>query len=284
MTDRTPALGPGVTVLGNVAIDRIDGGEPSPGGGPSFVAMPLEATGVPGRIVTRLADADRALFDDVLAGAGVPVTVLPAPVTSGFGLHYAGDHRTLTVDAIGPSWTAGDIRAAAVDTAWVHVAPLLRSDFTTEAIAALAAAGCHVSYDGQGLVRVAETGPLRADAAFDPELLEGLQVLKLADDEAEILTSGTFRPAHARQFGVPEILVTHGSKGCDLFIDGEQLHVPAPFEVAGVHATGAGDTFTVAYVAARSRGDGPLEAAQAAGQLVAELLLVRRESSGEPST
>ncbi len=284
MTSGGSALQPGVTVLGNVAVDRIDGGAPSPGGGPSFVAMPLEATGVPGRIVTRVAGADRPLFDDVLAGAGVPVTVLPAAVTSGFGLHYTGDDRTLTVDAIGPSWSADDIHDAAIETVWVHVAPLLRSDFTPDAIAALAAAGHQVSYDGQGLVRVAETGPLRADAAFDPRLLHGLRVLKLADDEAEVLAGGAFRPAHARRFGVPEILVTHGSKGCDLFVDGEGLHVPAPFQVSGVHATGAGDTFTVAYVAARSRGDGPLQAAESASQLVAELLLVRRESGGGKPT
>ncbi len=274
------ALGRGVTSLGNLAVDRIDGGAPSPGGGPSFVAMPLEATGVAGRIVTRAAPADLPLFDDVLAGSGVPVTVLPAEVTSAFGMHYQGDHRTMTVDAVGPTWGAAHIDAAQIDTEWVHVAPLLRSDFEPAAIARLVELGHRVAFDGQGLVRVGEAGPLRADADFDPAVLAGIQVLKLADDEAEVLTSGSFRPAHARAFGVPEILVTHGSKGCDVFLDGERVHIPAPFEVTGVHATGAGDTFTVAYVAARSRGDEPVQAAQAASQLVAELLQVRREASG----
>lgn len=276
----SPLRVPGVTVLGNVAIDRIDGRPPSAGGAPSFVAMPLEGTGVGGRIVTRAADADLPLFDDVLHGSGVPTTVLPADVTSGFGMHYSGDHRTMTVDAVGPSWGAPEIDAAAITTAWVHVAPLLRSDFTPAAIARLVELGHRVAYDAQGLVRVPETGLLRANADFDPALLRGIQVLKLADDEATILTGGSFRPAHAELFGVPEILVTYGSQGCDLFIDGELIHVAPPFRVTGVHATGAGDTFTVAYVAARSRGDEPLEAAQAACQLVAELLQVRREASG----
>lgn len=270
--------GAGLTVLGNLAVDRIDGQPPSPGGGPSFVAMPLEATGVDGRIVTRAARADLPLFDDILAGSGVPVTVLPAEVTSAFGMHYDGDHRAMTVDAVGPVWDAADIDAAAIDTAWVHVAPLLRSDFTAAAIARLVALGHHVAYDGQGLVRVAEQGPLRADAAFDPALLAGLQILKLADDEATVLTGGEFGLDDALALDIPEILVSRGSEGCDLFAGGEHHFIPPAFKVTGVHATGAGDTFTVAYVAARSRGDEPLDAARAASQLVAELLQTRRES------
>ncbi|MBJ7473017.1 MAG: hypothetical protein JHD16_17060 [Solirubrobacteraceae bacterium] len=243
--------------------------------------MPLEATGVPGRIVTRAAPTDLALFDDVLTGAGVPVTVLPAQVTSAFGMHYEGDDRTMTVDAVGPSWEADDIDAARIATTWVHVAPLLRSDFTPGAIARLVAGGHRVAYDGQGLVRVAAAGPLRVDAAFDPALLAGLQILKLADDEATVLTGRpTFTAEDAARFGVPEVIVTHGSRGCDLFFGGEHHVVPPAFRVTGVHATGAGDTFAVAYVAARSRGDDPLQAAVAASQLVAELLLVRREASG----
>ncbi len=242
--------------------------------------MPLEATGVGGRIVTRAAHADLPLFADVLAGSGVPVTVLPAEVTSAFGMHYDGDERTMTVDAVGPVWHAADIDAAAIDTAWVHVAPLLRSDFSPAAIARLVELGHHVAYDGQGLVRVAEEGPLLVDARFDPALLEGIQILKLADDEASVLTGGEFGVTDAVALDVPEILVSRGSEGCDLFV-GEARHViPPAFRVRGVHATGAGDTFTVAYVAARSRGDEPVDAARVASQLVAELLQTRLESQG----
>jgi sugar/nucleoside kinase (ribokinase family) len=267
----------GVTVLGNVAIDRIDGAAPTPGGAPSFVGPVLAQTGG-GRIVARAAEIDHARFGEVIATAGVPFELLPAPTTSGFGMVYDGDDRRMIVDAIGPVWGAADIDAAAVTTPWVHVAPLLRTDFTPAAIGALVAAGRRVALDGQGLVRIAEVGPLRTDAAFDPRLLDGVAVLKLADDEAAVLTGGApFDAEAASRLGVPEIVLTAGSRGSVIFAGGEAVSVPPPFRVEGVHATGAGDSFTVAYVAARAAGDVPVEAARRASQFVAELLAVRRE-------
>lgn len=279
MTGAVP-LAPGVTVLGNLAIDRIDGRPPSPGGCPSFAALPLAAIGG-GRIVTRAAAADAAFFDDVLTGSGVPVELLPAPSTSAFGLHYDGDDRTMTVDAIGPQWSPADLDVAALRTEWVHVSSLLRTDFPSATLAALRSRGHRVAYDGQGLVRAAVVGALQIDAQFDHTVFTALDVLKLADDEAAVLTGGApFDEAHAAALGVPEIVVTYGSRGCDLFTGGARDHVPPAFAVRGVHATGAGDTFTVAYVAARARGDAPRVAAEAASQLVSELLQVRRESGG----
>lgn len=273
-----PQFDAGVTVLGNLAVDRIDGRPPSAGGCPTFAGLPLEAIGG-GRIITRAALVDAPLFDDVLQGSGAPVELLPAPSTSGFGMHYDGDHRTMTVDAIGPVWSRDDLEAAAIRTEWVHVAPLLRSDFPAPTLAALAARGHRVAYDGQGLVRAAQLGPLQLDAGFDRDVFRELAVLKLADDEAPLLTGGApFDERHAAAIGVPEIVVTYGSGGCDLFLGGDRQHVPPAFRVTGVHATGAGDTFTVAYVAARARGDAPRAAAEVASQLVAELLQVRRES------
>jgi sugar/nucleoside kinase (ribokinase family) len=213
-----------------------------------------------------------------MQSAGVPFALLPAECTSGFGLHYDGDARQMTVDQIGPVWDAEAIRAAQVTTPWAHVAPLLRSDFTAGALAELAMSGIRVAYDGQGLVRVPSLGALQVDAAFDREVLAAVSLLKLADDEAAVLTAGApFDGAAAASLGVPEIIVTAGSRGATLFVGGTQFVVPAAFRVDGVHTTGAGDAFTVAYVAARARGERPLEAAQLASQLVAELLAVRRE-------
>jgi sugar/nucleoside kinase (ribokinase family) len=272
-------LAAGLTVLGNLAVDRIDGGAPSPGGCASFAGLALDAFDAPGRIVTRAAQVDLPLFADVIAAVGVPIDVLPADVTSGFGLRYDGDARQMTVDAIGPVWDVATIDAAAPATAWVHVSALLRSDFPAASLAALAARGHHVAFDGQGLVRRSQLGPLEVDAAFDPALLPHLAVLKLADDEAAALTHGEpFDEAAARRLDVPEILVTAGSGGCDLFLDGARVHVPSAWRVQGVQTTGAGDMFTVSYVAARARGDAPAAAAELASRLVAELLQVRLES------
>ena len=126
----------------------------------------------------------------------------------------------------------------------MHVAPLARSDFPAETLAALAQ-GRKLAFDGQGLVRVPETGELRLDADFDPELLRHVTMLKLSDEEAEVLGDPAALP-------VPEVLVTHGSHGSTLYIEGRAEKVPA-FPLPA-EPTGAGDAFSISYVAARSIG------------------------------
>ena len=54
-----------------------------------------------------------------------------------------------------------------------------------------------MSFDGQGLVRVPRTGEMAVDADFDPALLPPLTVLKLAQEEAEIVADGPFEARHA---------------------------------------------------------------------------------------
>jgi sugar/nucleoside kinase (ribokinase family) len=267
---------PTIAIAGNVAVDRIDGGSPSPGGCPSFAALALRMLGRDGQILTRYAHSDRSLFEPLLSTLGVPVTTLAASSTNGFGFTYEGEHRTMTVEAIGQPWSPADAQALASDVTWVHIAPLLRSDFPPEALAALARGGRVVSYDGQGLVRVPEIGQMKVDAEFDAALLDSISVLKLAEDEAIVLADGPFDEQHARELGTREILVTYGSEGCTLYVEGAGQHVPAAWPVLGVQTTGAGDVFMVGYVAARSDGEEPVAAAGKASELVARMLDERK--------
>lgn len=264
-----------LAVAGNVAVDRIDGHPPTPGGCPSFAALALRMLEREGQILTRYAESDRHLFAPLLSTLGVPVTTLSAESTQAFGFRYDGEQRTMTVDAIGQPWTPDDAGALGSDVGWVHVAPLLRSDFPADALAALAD-GRTLSYDGQGLVRVPELGPMRVDAAFDPAVLESISILKLAEDEAVVLAGGSFGEQHARSLRAREILVTFGSDGCTLYVDGTDEHVPAAWPVLGVQTTGAGDVFMVGYVAARSDGAEPRAAAERASELVARMLDERK--------
>lgn len=264
-----------VAVVGNLARDRVDGGPPQPGGCPFFAAYALRVLGKPGHVLTRYADADRPLFDRPVAALGVPVTVLPASRTSGFDHAYAGEVRSTTVTEIGESWKPRDAAHLDPDVSWVHAAPLLRSDFPPDAIAALAEGGRRVSLDAQGLVRAPRLGPLVQDAAFDPSLLDSLSVLKLSEEEASIVAGGRFDAETARALGVPEILVTLGSHGEDVWVEGVATHVPTT-PVLGVETTGAGDAFMVAYVSARHDGEPPVEAARAGSALVSAMLAERR--------
>jgi len=267
---------PKIAVAGNVAVDRIDGEPPSAGGCPSFAALALRMLDRAGQILTRYGESDHRLFEPVLSTLGMPVTTLPATATNGFGFRYEGERRTMTVDAIGQPWSPADAAALESDVAWVHVAPLLRSDFPPVALAALSGGGRILSYDGQGLVRVPKIGPMELDAAFDSALLEPVSILKLAEEEAVVVAGGAFGASHARALGVREILVTFGSEGCTLYVEGECQHVPAAWPVLGVQTTGAGDVFMVGYIAARSEDEHPVAAAELASELVARMLEERR--------
>jgi sugar/nucleoside kinase (ribokinase family) len=144
----------------------------------------------------------------------------------------------------------------------VHVAPLARGEWPVETIAALARRR-RVSFDGQGLVRVPEIGPLRLDDDFDREILRHIWVLKLADEEAEVLGD----PA---ALGVREVLLTHGSRGSTIYYGGTSEHVPA--RAVGTDPTGAGDAYATAYVVARNAGFAPVGAARRATAVVASML------------
>jgi len=266
-------LVPGVTVLGNLAIDVINGAPKSPGGCASFSGVALQAAGGPGRIVALAAERDHGLFDPLLERFGSLVQILPADRTSGFRLDYADlDHRRMSVDAIGPVWGAAEIEAADPNTTWVHLAPLLRTDFPASTLALLDERGHRVAYDGQGLVRADRLGPLVVDRHYPPELLRHISVLKLAEDEAIIVADGPFDESTAKKLGVPEVLVTYGSEGCDIYTDDTVVRVPAAWRVEGVQTTGAGDMFTSCYVANRAAGADPRRAVELASELVAREL------------
>jgi sugar/nucleoside kinase (ribokinase family) len=262
-----------VTVLGNLAIDVIDGAPRSPGGCASFAGVALEASAGPGRIVAMGAEQDHVLFDPLLERFGDLVRILPSDRTSAFRLDYDDlDHRHMFVEAIGPVWGEPEVDAADPDTTWVHLAPLLRTDFPAATLAHLAARGHRVAYDGQGLVRADRLGPLVENRDFAPALLADVSVLKLAEDEAVVVADGEFDAATAARLGVPEILVTFGSAGCDIYTDGAVVRVPAAWRVEGVQTTGAGDMFTACYVANRAAGADPRRAVEVASALVAREL------------
>ncbi|EHB53894.1 PfkB domain protein [Mycolicibacterium rhodesiae JS60] len=279
MPEQRAELVAGVTVLGNLAIDVINGGPKTPGGCAAFSGVALEATGVPGGIVALAADDDHALFDPLLDRFGSVIRILAADRTSAFRLDYEDlDHRRMSVEAIGPVWGAAEVAAADPETTWVHLAPLLRTDFPAETLALLARRGHLLAYDGQGLVRADQLGPLVVDRHYPPELLAHLSILKLAEDEAVIVADGPFDQTTATRLGVPEILVTYGSEGCDIYTDDSCVRVPAAWRVEGVQTTGAGDMFTTCYVANRAAGADPRAAAKEASELVAGELEKRLEA------
>jgi sugar/nucleoside kinase (ribokinase family) len=133
-----------------------------------------------------------------------------------------------------------------------------------------AAALRRLGHEGQIVTRFAP-----ADARLFEDLGPGVTVLSAASTsgfaldyaghEARIVVGGDFDRAAAERLGVPEVLLTLGSRGAVVFADGPETHV-------------ADDTFMVAHAVARIEGLDPVEAAGAATRLVGELLRERRQA------
>ena len=250
-----------IALIGNLSRDVLPGRPPQVGGGSYHGARALHRLRVPARIVARCAVADREKLLPPLVRLGTPVRYVPGESTAAFSFHYEGDRRVMRIDSLGDVWAPTDLPPLPT-VRWAHVAPLARGEFPLETLAALSRR-CRVSLDGQGLVRVPALGALKMDDEFDRELLAHVWVLKLAEEEAEVLGD----PA---ALGVREVVVTHGSRGATLYLGGVSEHIPArPFPG---DPTGAGDAFATAYVVARNAGFAPAGAARRATAVVASLL------------
>lgn len=257
-------------VVGLVSLDRVDGGLPRLGGAPFHAARALRLLGRPAVLATKIAaeDSGRGLH-----ALGVPVFSSPAARTIAFRIENDAGGRSMEIEELGDPWSVEDVRGwlgrALAHADWVHVGALTRADFPVETLAALRR-GRVLSFDGQGLVRAAERGPLRLDAAFDPEILRSIDILKLSEREAAVL--GVELTARSlASLGVREVVVTLGSEGAAVFSGGRIERVATrPVETAD--PTGAGDAFMAAYLTYRGMRHGAPSAARLAGDLVRSLL------------
>ncbi|MFL5262996.1 MAG: PfkB family carbohydrate kinase [Anaeromyxobacteraceae bacterium] len=251
-----------IALLGNLARDLLPGQAPRVGGGAFHGARALHHLRVPSRVYARCAESDRADLLPPVVRLGTPVVYVPGSATASFVLEYHGEERKMRLEAVGDSWEPADVPPLPDAVRWVHVAPLARSDFPVATLAALAR-GRRVSLDAQGLVRVPETGELRLDADYDRDILRHVWTLKVSDEEAEVL-------GDLQSLPVREIVATHGSRGSTVYTGDRVEEVPA-YAFEG-DPTGAGDAFSVAYIAARSSGFAPAAAARRATAVVAAVL------------
>ena len=232
------------------------------------------------------AEGDLAKFRALESKGLVSFRFKRASATTRFDLDYSGefgDTRSMVLHTVGHEWSEADIDDLEIDSEWVHLAPLLRSDFPTATVARLAARGHRVAYDGQGLVRVPRVGELTLDAQYDPDLLGHLAVLKLSEDEAAMVASEQEHERTLDRFsGISELLLTHGSRGAEIRVDGTLNHVIPDQVVADVQTTGAGDVFMIAYLIGRARKLAPAAAGTLGANVAAAMLGDRKASATAP--
>jgi len=228
------------------------------------------------------ADEDLATFRALESEGPVSFRFKRVATTTRFDLDYSGefsDTRSMVLYSIGHRWSEEDIDALEIDSEWVHLAPLVRTDFSVATVARLAALGHRIGYDGQGLVRVPQVGELTLDARYDPEMLRHVTALKLSEDETAVVASEPGRERALKRLShIPELLLTHGSRGAEVRSDGTLSHVAPDQVVADVQTTGAGDVFMIAYLIGRARDLAP-GAAAALGANVAATMLAERKSA-----
>lgn len=274
---------PSVVVIGNLVRDIVSGGPPRPGGAVYYQArvfaeIPLEREV---RIVTRCASGDRELLLRPLEAFELPVTWRPARETQTFDFHYEGETRVMEIVALGDPWTTDDIEGwvsqAMGDAEWIMLGALTRADFPPETLAALRREGRQLLVDAQGLVRRGTLGPLVRDGKVPAESFAAVRVLKLNEAEAEALVGST-DAVDLRRLCVPEVVLTLGSRGSVVITASDEEHVPAAQIERLVDPTGAGDTFWISYLAARSQDALPVEAARRATELTAAFLSTRHEA------
>jgi sugar/nucleoside kinase (ribokinase family) len=270
-----------LTLIANVALDRVNRGPWTRGGCPTFAPYAFARLQARGVINAACADEDLATFRELESKGSVSFRFKRVATTTRFDLDYSGefsDTRSMVLYSIGHRWSEEDIDALEIDSEWVHLAPLVRTDFSVATVARLAARGHRIGYDGQGLVRVPQVGELTLDARYDPEMLRHVTALKLSEDETAVVASEPGRErALERLSHIPELLLTHGSRGAEVRSDGTLSQVAPDQVVADVQTTGAGDVFMIAYLIGRARDLAP-GAAAALGANVAATMLAERKS------
>jgi sugar/nucleoside kinase (ribokinase family) len=259
-----------IASLGHITRDVVSGAPPRPGGAVFYSARALARIGADAHVAASCARRDRKELLAPLEAFGLPVRWFESATTTGYSFRYDGDRRIMRQEAVGEPWSPEHAMAAVGDALWVHVGALVRSDFRPATLAALAEGGRRLLVDAQGLVRTPVLGPLQTDPDIG-DALSSVSILHLDEQEARTL-AGSADPERLRTLGVPEIILTLGSLGAVVVTQHLAEHIPALDVEAAVDPTGAGDTFSAAYLTRRAAGAEPLEAARIAAETVASFL------------
>jgi len=221
-------------------------------------------------VIAKCGEPERRSYLRRLAALGLPVSLSAGGETTAFSFRYDADGgREMRVETIGEPWREADGPGRALRRVeWVHVAPLLRDDFTPATLERIAYRR-RVLLDGHGLVRARRIGALELDGDFDRALLRHVSILKLAEEEAQTILGGG-ELEKLRELGVPEVVVTFGAGGSLVLTRESAVRVTT--RPARGDPTGAGDAFSVAYLSARAGGHRPISAARRASALVSALL------------
>lgn len=215
----------------------------------------------------------------LLRDRGIEITVFPSRQTVYFENVYGDNQDNRAQRVLQKSDPFSVDLLQGVEAGIFHLGPLLADDIPLELIRYLALRG-KVSLDVQGYLReVRDQQVYPADWSEKKEALPFISILKANETEMEQLTGTADIKAGIQKlidWGVPEVIITSGSKGSVIYCDHVLYDVPAYVPEQVVDATGCGDTYMAGYLYRRQKGD----AIPDAGNFAAAMATANIETSG----
>ena len=216
------------------------------------------------KLIASLAEKDLKAVDDIRK-LGVDVDVVNSRETVFFENIYGENqnNRKQRVNAIADPFTVEDVKD--VEAKYICLGSLLPDDFPIDVVKYLSNKGV-VVMDAQGFLRNVKDGNVYpCDWHNKFEFFKYIDILKVNEYEVEVLTG--IKDLHQAalqlaEWGIKEVLLTLGSYGSIVLVDGKFYDIDAYEPLSVVDATGCGDTYVMGYVYKRVQNASPLEAAK----------------------
>jgi sugar/nucleoside kinase (ribokinase family) len=247
-----------IAVLGPVAKDftTIDGVETLHIGGiPYYVAVTLKSLGVTTVVPYITANKDDESWIEK-SFSGIPVQLRSVSKTLESVIEYSSsnpDRRRHHIEAYPNTIEASDTLLTDLERFdWIILGPLFHDNIPFELFSKFKHK--KLVLGNFGMFTYGEEGQfVRKHPENVVQVLPYLQYLFLDRSEAEfvsgaedILESGRFFQEH----GLPNMIITEGSKGSHLFIGNAYYKIPAFPPTKLIDPTGAGDTYMAAFIRA----------------------------------
>ncbi|HIC91610.1 MAG TPA: hypothetical protein EYP21_06055 [Syntrophaceae bacterium] len=271
-----------LAVIGSITKDLIRIGEKSKrciGGTVYYSSLTLVKLGAKATIITKLAKADEHILEE-LRRVGVSIfSSYCRYTTSCENIYNQTDinKRVQFIPYLSDPITPSDIPDKIATCDIIHLGPIHKKDIAIETVSYLERnLDSVLSLDIQGYLREVDSD---GNVQLRPwrnkgEVLGAIDVLKANQEEMVTLSESNNiqygMRSIAREYDISEIIVTCGSKGSMIYLDGTIFNVPCPRALVG-DATGSGDIFISSYLVARFKDKkDPLAAAKYASKITSK--------------
>jgi len=258
-----------LVTVGHFAIDwihspKIDSIKPTLGGPPTYVSLAAAKLGARVSVISKVGEDFSNNYVKWLKNNKIDLSGLQrvkGASSTQFVIQYQKDwKRKLQLKTCAPPISVNDLSDSLQATA-VHVAPIA-NELPKELAIKLRKATSILSLDPQGFVRSFDRkGNVNLKKWQRKSVLNQVDVYKSSQNEIEAVTgTNNLRLAIRKicDYGVKIVIVTRGVHGATMCFDKTFYKIPAYESNAIIDPTGAGDTFSGAFLAEYVRGKDPL--------------------------